>query len=468
MNIVTAASLMVFAAGAAAQTVVQGPVARSGVRYYVLEGGTYAQMRTMARAMGGDLARIDDAGENAWIQANLTAGGTRKLYLGLNDEAAEGTFVWSDGGVSAYTNWAPGEPGNSASNDYAALFGNDGGRWYLRAGNMITHGLVKITGDIRVPEEIATITSAVTAARTTGFPTIRLSPGFHLLPFTVEVPVAADFVRIVGSGRDATTVRTAGDATGFDVRGWLALEDLSLVCSGGGHAVTTSGTSNAVDISRCVVRGERSAASLIRLDGDFNLDIEASVLRDAQGGVETDVTSSGVAAVRNTVFAGVRDAADIRDGLAFFRHCTFIGCGGEDYPTFRRNGGADIEVTRSIVTQAPVASVESGGVAFEETCFGPFTAYTVAPGSTNFKQDPRLDLVTFEPRAGSPCIDRVSPEAYRGGLRDAGLGPRFLGASVDLGAVESNDTACPADFNEDGFVDFFDYDAFVEAFETGC
>jgi hypothetical protein len=27
---------------------------------------------------------------------------------------------------------------------------------------------------------------------------------------------------------------------------------------------------------------------------------------------------------------------------------------------------------------------------------------------------------------------------------------------------------CSADFNGDGFVDFFDYDAYVEAFETGC
>jgi hypothetical protein len=33
-------------------------------------------------------------------------------------------------------------------------------------------------------------------------------------------------------------------------------------------------------------------------------------------------------------------------------------------------------------------------------------------------------------------------------------------------------SACPlgrdADFNRDGFVDFFDYDGFVAAFETGC
>jgi hypothetical protein len=26
---------------------------------------------------------------------------------------------------------------------------------------------------------------------------------------------------------------------------------------------------------------------------------------------------------------------------------------------------------------------------------------------------------------------------------------------------------CPADFNADGFIDFFDYDRYVDAFETG-
>ena len=27
---------------------------------------------------------------------------------------------------------------------------------------------------------------------------------------------------------------------------------------------------------------------------------------------------------------------------------------------------------------------------------------------------------------------------------------------------------CPADFNQDGFLDFFDYDGYVDAFETGA
>jgi hypothetical protein len=39
--------------------------------------------------------------------------------------------------------------------------------------------------------------------------------------------------------------------------------------------------------------------------------------------------------------------------------------------------------------------------------------------------------------------------------------------SVTLTVVDCTPPACPADFNSDGFADFFDYDAYVECFETG-
>jgi hypothetical protein len=48
------------------------------------------------------------------------------------------------------------------------------------------------------------------------------------------------------------------------------------------------------------------------------------------------------------------------------------------------------------------------------------------------------------------------------GTADTGLG---VSPITDMGAREFVD--CPADFNEDGFLDFFDYDDFVKAFETG-
>lgn len=76
---------------------------------------------------------------------------------------------------------------------------------------------------------------------------------------------------------------------------------------------------------------------------------------------------------------------------------------------------------------------------------------------------------------GSPAIDRGNNAAIAA-QRDLAALPRFrqdpnspdlgLGAApfVDLGAYEFQ-PACPADFNGDGFLDGFDYDAFVSCFE---
>lgn len=78
-------------------------------------------------------------------------------------------------------------------------------------------------------------------------------------------------------------------------------------------------------------------------------------------------------------------------------------------------------------------------------------------------------------QAGSPAIDRGNNAAIST-ARDLAILPRFrqdpqspdlgLGTApiVDLGAYEYQ-PPCPADFNSDGFLDGFDYDAFVACFE---
>ena len=76
--------------------------------------------------------------------------------------------------------------------------------------------------------------------------------------------------------------------------------------------------------------------------------------------------------------------------------------------------------------------------------------------------------------ATRPIADFAAPADVAGNPRftdipsvtDIGGGP---GPVVDVGAFEfTPGPACPIDFNHDGFVDFFDYDDFVAAFETGC
>jgi hypothetical protein len=58
---------------------------------------------------------------------------------------------------------------------------------------------------------------------------------------------------------------------------------------------------------------------------------------------------------------------------------------------------------------------------------------------------------------------------FDGAVTDTGVGPAPI---IDMGAFENQTPPappCPVDFNEDGFLDFFDYDAYVTCFEgNGC
>ena len=111
------------------------------------------------------------------------------------------------------------------------------------------------------------------------------------------------------------------------------------------------------------------------------------------------------------------------------------------------------------------------------------------PGAGSFAADPRFadpdgpDNLPGTPDddlrllPGSPALDRANAAAIAS-TRDLDGRPRFrddpdapdlgLGSPpfADLGCYERQ-PPCPADFNHDGFVDFFDYDAFVTAFESG-
>lgn len=79
-----------------------------------------------AIALGGHLASVTSAPEQAFIEANLLTGSLERVpvWLGLNDSAQEGAYVWTTGEAVVYTNWSPGEPNDNASpfdEDYAVM-----------------------------------------------------------------------------------------------------------------------------------------------------------------------------------------------------------------------------------------------------------------------------------------------------------------------------------------------------------
>ena len=113
----------------AASLVIATPVARAApVTWDVGSGGngnTYDFVvdratdwdgaRAAAQALGGDLATIDSAAEQSFVESVLSSGGapTGSYWFGIRESGSEGVYRHVDGSPLGYTNWAPQQPDNS-------------------------------------------------------------------------------------------------------------------------------------------------------------------------------------------------------------------------------------------------------------------------------------------------------------------------------------------------------------------
>ena len=59
----------------------------------------------MCMGYGSNLVGIESAEEDVFVQ-HLHNG--QPSWIGLNDQANEGVYLWTDGGPVLYTHWAPG------------------------------------------------------------------------------------------------------------------------------------------------------------------------------------------------------------------------------------------------------------------------------------------------------------------------------------------------------------------------
>ena len=107
--------------------VIAGPIYNpaNGHVYYLLNESTWTASEAEAVALGGHLATVRSQAENDWIYAQFSQFGgiNRGLWIGLNDAAQEGAFVWASGEPVSYLNWAQLEPRNQDGlDDYVHLF----------------------------------------------------------------------------------------------------------------------------------------------------------------------------------------------------------------------------------------------------------------------------------------------------------------------------------------------------------
>ncbi len=127
------------------------------------QSGAWVNAEANAVALGGHLVTINDALEEAWLRE--TFGRDIRLWIGFNDAAAEGAWVWSSGQTPGYSNWNEGEPNNSTEpeygEDYAVLNWNyDTGAWndwdHMRGDYQHIQGIAEIPGGDGVPDGGAT------------------------------------------------------------------------------------------------------------------------------------------------------------------------------------------------------------------------------------------------------------------------------------------------------------------------
>ncbi|MEL6106236.1 MAG: DUF4347 domain-containing protein, partial [Planctomycetota bacterium] len=120
-------------------------VAYEGSDYFLTSSNlTWEEAQAEAIAVGGNLVSINDANEESFLQSTF---GTEPIWIGINDVAEEGTFVWVNGDPVTYTNWAPGEPNDFGGQDHGILNSGSNLQWDDNG------GATRLAGVIEVPLE---------------------------------------------------------------------------------------------------------------------------------------------------------------------------------------------------------------------------------------------------------------------------------------------------------------------------
>jgi len=157
--------LILVSAASAFGSILTGPVYNpaNGHTYYLLDSSPWGASETEAVSLGGHLVTVNDAGENNFLLATFSnyGGIAKALWTGLNDAAVEGSFVWTSGQTSPYTNWEGGRPddggGAYPTEDYVLIWPSPGprspGQWNDYIGfNTFPDMPMTVYGVVEVPE----------------------------------------------------------------------------------------------------------------------------------------------------------------------------------------------------------------------------------------------------------------------------------------------------------------------------
>jgi hypothetical protein len=155
-------------------SVVGGPIVNPANQhlYYLLTPDTWTNSQAFAQTLGGNLATINDAAENAWVLDQF--GDVRDLWIGFNDAQVEGTFTWISGETPSYTNWRPADgmglgrqPDNFTSGgvhgeSYVHIYGTQtafGGFWNDAANDPSVYSTFSFYDDVKLIQGVVEVST---------------------------------------------------------------------------------------------------------------------------------------------------------------------------------------------------------------------------------------------------------------------------------------------------------------------
>ncbi|MCP3920877.1 MAG: hypothetical protein GY711_35565 [bacterium] len=103
----------------------------------------WLEAELLANSWGGHLATIRSAAENDWLRTTF---GWVDSFVGYTDVHNEGTWVWTSGEPSPYTNWRPGEPDNVGETDFGIVDASTG-EWRDVDLMRRAHGIAEVASD---------------------------------------------------------------------------------------------------------------------------------------------------------------------------------------------------------------------------------------------------------------------------------------------------------------------------------
>jgi len=100
-----------------------------GTYQFCSSGRSWAEALSTCEGFGYTLASITDSLENDFVSNTSADLGLDDVWIGLNDQEVEGTWVWVSGEEVEFTSWNAGEPSDTVGNENCVGAHWSGANW---------------------------------------------------------------------------------------------------------------------------------------------------------------------------------------------------------------------------------------------------------------------------------------------------------------------------------------------------